>query len=120
MLISCSKCGKIHDRSFKCKGSSLPQTDEQALRSRYKWTKKSSDIRERSFHLCAICKALGDYSPKEVEVHHIIKLRDDPTLLLDDSNLITLCVEHHKAADKGEIEIDYLRKLVKDRDEAMI
>lgn len=117
MLISCSKCGRTHNRGYKCRaGGRLPQTDEQALRSRYKWTKKSGDIRERSFHLCAICKELGDYSPKEVEVHHIIKLKENPSLLLEDSNLITLCVDHHKAADRGEIDIDYLRELVSKRD----
>ena len=117
MLFSCSKCGKIHDKSFKCTGGvSLPQTNEQALRSKYKWTKKSRDIRERSYHLCAICKALGDYTPKEVEVHHIIKIRDDSNLLLEDSNLITLCIEHHKKADRGEYDIDDLRRLAKLRD----
>lgn len=118
MLFSCSKCGKIHDKSLKCRGyASLPQTDEQALRSKYKWTKKSRDIRERSYHLCAICKELGDYSPKEIEVHHIIKIRDDKSLLLEDNNLVALCIEHHKKADLGEIDIDYLRKLAAKRDD---
>lgn len=118
MLISCAKCGRIHDRGFKCRGgASLPQTDEQALRSKYKWTKKSSDIRERSFHLCAICRELGDYTPKDVEVHHIVKLKDAPDLLLEDSNLITLCIDHHKAADRGELDIDYLKALARKRDD---
>ena len=118
MLFSCSKCGKIHDKSFRCRGSaSLPQTEEQALRSKYKWTKKSRDIRERSYHLCAICKELGDYSPKDIEVHHIIKIRDDKSLLLEDNNLVALCVDHHKKADLGEIDIDYLRKLAAKRDD---
>lgn len=117
MLISCSKCGRVHDRSAKCRASSsLPKTDEQALRNRSKWHYKSNDIRERSFHLCAICKELGDYYPKDVEVHHIIKLKDDPSLLLEDSNLIALCIEHHKQADRGEIDVDYLRDLAKKRD----
>ena len=117
MLFSCSKCGRIHDKSYKCIGSFIaPKNNEQSLRSTYKWAKKSEQIRERSFHLCAICRANGDFTPKAVEVHHIIKLREDPTLLLADENLIVLCVEHHKAADRGELDIDYLRKLVADRD----
>ena len=117
MLRACGKCGRIHDSSIKCYGSSrLPKTDEQVLRNKAKWHRKSYDIRERSFHLCAICRQAGDYTPKAVEVHHIIKLKDYPQGLLDDSNLICLCVEHHKQADRGEIDIDYLRALADERD----
>ncbi len=118
MLRSCSKCGKIHDTNYKCNAGRLPQTNEQALRNKNKWHKKSEEIRERSFHLCAICREIGDYSPKDIEVHHIIKLRDDPNGLLEDSNLIALCVDHHKKADQGSISIDYLKRLAQKRDEA--
>lgn len=117
MLRSCSKCGKVHDTSFKCTSGRLPQTQEQALRNRNKWHKKSEEIRERSFHLCAICKANGDYTPKDIEVHHIRKLRDYPEGLLEDDNLITLCIDHHKQADRGEIDPNFLRDLAKVRDE---
>ena len=116
MLRSCSRCGKIHDINYKCTSGRLPQTQEQALRNRNKWHKKSEDIRERSFHLCAVCKELGDYSPKDLEVHHIIKLRDYPDGLLEDDNLISLCIDHHKQADRGELDISFLRELVTKRD----
>ena len=116
MLRSCSKCGRVHDINFKCNAGRLPKTDEQALRNLSKWHKKSEEIREVSFHLCAICKEQGDYTAKPIEVHHIIKLRDYPQGLLDDSNLIALCVDHHKKADRGEIDPDYLRKLANIRD----
>lgn len=116
MLRSCSKCGRVHDTSFKCNTGSLPKTDEQALRARNAWREKSLSIRERSFYLCAICKSAGDYRAKDIEVHHIRKLKDYPQGLLEDSNLIALCIEHHKAADKGEIDPDYLRKLADIRD----
>ena len=117
MLRSCSRCGRVHDTSYKCTAGRLPLTNEQALRNRNKWHIKSEEIRERSFHLCAICKELGDFSPKPLEVHHIIKLRDYPQGLLEDSNLIALCIDHHKQADRGEIDIDYLRDLAQQRDE---
>lgn len=116
MLRSCSKCGKIHDTSFNCNYGRLPLTEEQALRKRNKWRLKSLDIRDRSFNLCAICREQGDISPKDLEVHHIIKLRDYPQGLLDDSNLIALCIEHHKQADRGEIDPNYLRDLANKRD----
>lgn len=116
MLKACSKCGKIHEYGFKCNAGSLPRTNEQTLRNLSKWHKKSEQIRERSFYLCAICKDKGDYRAKDIEVHHIRKLRDYPQGLTEDANLISLCIDHHKQADRGEIDPDYLRKLADQRD----
>lgn len=117
MLRACCRCGKVHEASYKCLAQVLPRTKEQTLRNKHKWRVKSEEVRERSFHLCEVCIDRGDLSIKPVEVHHISKLRDEPGKLLDDSNLITLCVEHHKQADRGEIKADYLRELAKKRDE---
>lgn len=117
MLKVCSRCGKIHDVNFKCKSNALPLTDEQALRSTYKWARKSQKIRERSYHLCEVCKYLGIARVEPIEVHHITKIKDDPTLLLEDGNLISLCVSHHKEADSGKLDPDFLRALVEKRDE---
>ena len=95
----------------------MPKTKEQALRKRTTWTNKSREIRERSLYLCAVCKDRGEISfDDDLEVHHIIKLRDNPSGLLEDDNLICLCVNHHKQADRGELSIDYLRQLIKNRD----
>lgn len=116
MLRSCSRCGRIHDSSYKCNSGRLPRTQEQALRNLNRWHKKSEEIRERSFHFCAVCFDNKDYTPKDLETHHIIKLRDYPDGLLEDDNLIALCIDHHKQADRGEIDISYLRELVKRRD----
>lgn len=122
MLKACSRCGRIHDRGFECRPRNKPnrtpkeRTEEQRLRNLSKWHRKSEHIRERSFHLCAICKALGDYREKELEVHHIIPLRERPDLLLEDENLICLCVDHHKKADRGDITREALQKLARERD----
>lgn len=117
MLRACSKCGRIHDINYKCK-STRERADKEAarLRNLNKWHKKSEDIRERSFNLCAICQELGEINYLSIEVHHIIKLKDDPSGLLEDSNLIALCSYHHKLADKGEYDIEYLKDLAKKRD----
>ena len=118
MLRSCSKCGRIHDINFKCNGGGrLPKTNEQALRNRNKWHTKSREIREKSKYICSVCQDKGQISfDDNLEVHHIIKLRDDPSGLLDDDNLICLCTYHHKQADKGELSVDYLRQLAQRRD----
>ena len=120
MLKACSKCGRVHDSGFKCKATSLPRTNEQALRNLNKWHKKSEEIRDRSFNLCAICQDKGEINYLNIETHHIIKLRDYPNGLLEDSNLVALCSYHHKLADKGAYDIDYLRSLATKRDKDIL
>ena len=90
---------------------------EHQLRQTNKWHSKSLEIRERSHWLCAVCLDHKVITHESLEVHHIIKLRDNPELLLEDSNLICLCTKHHKQADEGEIDVDYLRMLAQMRDE---
>ena len=115
-LKSCSKCGKIHPRGVKCNvGRIYNRTKDDKLRSTYAWTKKAKQIKEDALGLCEVCRAQGLYTYDNLEVHHITKLRDDPNGLLDDDNLITLCNYHHRQADDGELSVDYLRKLVKER-----
>ena len=119
MYKTCSKCGKIHDTRYKCKVNNIikQSTDESKLRSTNKWTQKSLGIRARANYLCEVCRDQGRLTYNDLEVHHIVKIKDDSNKLLDDYNLICLCVEHHKQADAGELDTDYLKKLVKDREE---
>ena len=115
-LKSCSRCGRIHPRNYNCNiGRIYKKTDESKLRSRYAWTKKAKQIKDDANGLCEVCKAQGLYNYNNLEVHHIIKIKDDPNGLLDDDNLICLCVDHHKQADDGQIDADYLRELARER-----
>ena len=61
----------------------------------------------------------GDYSKKDLEVHHIVKLKDDPSGFLENENLISLCVKHHKMADEGELSVEYLTSLALEREEGI-
>lgn len=119
MYKTCSVCGKIHDINFQCHKKQVKQaerTEQRTLRSSRKWTDKSKDIRDRSHYLCAVCFDQGIINYQGTEVHHIIKVKESPDSLLDDSNLITLCKYHHKKADRGGIPKDYLFSLAKKRD----
>ena len=115
---SCSKCGRIHNANYKCHKDARVKisTDESQLRSTYKWTQKSLEIRERANYLCEVCRDQNRYTYDGLEVHHIETVKDRPELLLNDSNLVCLCVEHHKQADAGEISKDYLKRLAEYRD----
>lgn len=116
----CVRCGRIHTKNYTCHaGKRIYQADaERKLRSSYKWTEKSKDIRDKAHYLCEVCKAEGRLTYDGVEVHHITKVRDNKDLLLDDYNLICLCTAHHKQADNNQLDNDYLRELAKQREES--
>ena len=117
MYKACSRCGKIHNSTYKCnKGRIYTGGKERELRALNKWHMKSKEIREASNYLCAVCKEEGLYTYNNLEVHHIIKVTEDETKLLDNYNLICLCQEHHKLADSGDIDKDYLFKLAELRE----
>lgn len=86
------------------------------MRSKWAWQKRSLQVREDAQHLCEVCRDQGRYTHEGLEVHHIERLKDAPELLLDGSNLICLCVKHHKMADKGDLSKDYLRSLAEKRE----
>lgn len=117
MYKSCSKCGMIHDTKYKCrvykKDRSNYDYEEAKLRNSYKWHKKAEQIKKDSKYLCSICYQENKYNYQELEVHHIIKIREDKTKLLDDYNLVCLCRRHHRLADSGMIDKDTLLKLAK-------
>jgi len=66
--------------------------------------------------LCEICKDRGVYVYEGLEVHHIVKVKENGEGLLDDRNLLCLCVECHKKADRGEIDTEYQRELARKRE----
>ena len=112
MYKTCSRCGKIHPANYKCnKGKVYRGGEERKLRNTYAWEQKSKEIRERANYLCEVCRQEGRLTYNNVEVHHITKVKDDASLLLDNLNLICLCREHHRQADDNKIPADYLREL---------
>ena len=116
MFKACSRCGKVHDTKYKCRvGVKKYSYKESVLRNTHDWHKKSEQIRADSRYLCAICEDKGIFNTNNLEVHHIIKLKDNPELLLEDSNLICLCRTHHKQADRGNFSVEYLQELVQKR-----
>ena len=114
MWKSCPRCGKIHDSKYPCKKPQriYPGGDERRLRSSYRWSEKSKEIRDKAQYLCEVCRDKENrFVYDGVEVHHIIKLKDGPSEAFDNYNLVCLCQEHHKAADAGQISKEYLRSL---------
>ena len=120
MFKVCARCGKLHNMNFVCEAGKQSRRynggTERVLRSSYKWTEKSKEIRERANYLCEVCRAEGVLTYDGLEVHHIIKVKDDNDLLLDNNNLICLCTAHHKQADNNELDRNYLQDLARQRE----
>lgn len=126
MLKSCRYCGRIHAKGYVCPKKPSPEkrtkmeTEQNKFRSKNSWAKKSKAIRQRDGFLCQVC-IRGLYNPERIyqtdglEVHHIIPLKNDYNLRLDDENLITLCKKHHEMAEAGKIPTTLLKRIAKEQ-----
>lgn len=118
MMRACGYCGHIHQMNEECPKKPHRhdhKTDTDKLRSTYRWRKKRAQIKADAHHMCEVCADQGHITTQHLEVHHITKLRDNPDLLTDDSNLICLCTMHHKQADAGKLNPTYLTQLTHKR-----
>ena len=128
MKKSCPYCGRIHERNYICpkKPVSKPRkkysTEQNKFRSKNVWTRKAKAIKKRDGFMCQIC-VRGLYDPKKkfetegLEVHHIVPLKSDFNLRLEDENLITLCEKHHEMAEAGIIPANLLKRIAKEQTE---
>ena len=64
--------------------------------NKYNWAEIRKRILERDNNEC---KAPNCHVKRELSVHHMIKAIERPDLVMEDSNLITLCRIHHEEAE---------------------
>ncbi len=138
MKVTCLYCGKIHEKGYVCpkkpvrksKSRTKDRSDKAVrFRSGGDWSKTARAVKGRDMYMCRVCLD-GKYPLKgegvsgtaptgerinfvDLEVHHIEKISDRYDLRLCEDNLITLCREHHRMAEHGEIPKKYLRELAK-------
>lgn len=71
------------------------------------WKNLSKTIRERDNNECQECKKEGKLTikqhDKKLDVHHIKELEKFPELAYEESNLETVCVNHHNILDEKNI-----------------
>lgn len=119
-------CGKLHPIGYKCpiiaarraaqkaeSSNKYKSNTERKLRSSYAWKTKSLEVRKQALHICEVCmdKKLSFSAGQPVEAHHIISVRNDEDLLVDDYNICVLCRQHHEQAESGKIKKEYLQEL---------
>lgn len=49
-----------------------------------------------------MCKSEGRVTVKDLIVHHIVYLKDDPSRGVDTENLTTVCREHHEMIHEND------------------
>lgn len=110
MFKVCSQCGGLHDfNAGPCRaGRTKKDTVAVRFRNTSRWQRKRNEIRDRDKYLCQVC--LLDaydthkmYTYNNIEVNHIVPIKESLDRALDNNNLISLCSFHHKMADKGLI-----------------
>ena len=114
---SCIYCGKTHPYGFICTKKPVHNhsIDDRnaAFRRTSRWKHKAENIKHRDLYLCRMCLANGIIKYRGLSVQHIVPLSEDFGGRLDDENLITLCDDCHRRAERGEIERAELAELVK-------
>lgn len=121
MLRSCKYCGRIHDGKYICPRKpirkSYKKTEEDRFRNTKAWQRKRDNIKDRDKGLCQVCirkiyNTIKRYNYMDIEVHHIVPLRENYELRLEDDNLISLCKYHHELAEKGDIPRELLKSMI--------
>lgn len=101
MLISCTRCGKIHERgqcAIKRPYRPKEATEITRFRSSAIWTRKRAQILQRDSFACKVCATRGRITARGLQVHHITPLTEDFDRRTDDGNLLTLCEACHTEA----------------------
>jgi 5-methylcytosine-specific restriction endonuclease McrA len=93
------------------------RTETVKFRSSAAWQHKVAEILERDLRLCQICirnlyGTVNQYTYNNLEVHHAVKIEENFEKRLDNDNLLSLCVMHHKQADSGEIPRASILKVI--------
>lgn len=123
-LVTCTHCG-IVKRGHQCPYKKSRQREKDKASDKFRktkaWTNKSIEIREKSKYLCAVCLE-GKYHTtdwlnyKNLEVHHIVPVKEDYNRRLDNENLVCLCSFHHHMAENGQIPRNELFEMARKRE----
>jgi len=129
MLSSCKYCGRIHNKKIICdkkkKAQSKFEKKKGSIAEKFRntkvWQEKREEIKKRDMYLCQLClRKIGNYNrqynSEALEVHHIEPLNSAYDKRLESSNLITLCREHHEAAEAGEITVECLKQIADEQE----
>lgn len=95
----CEECSKKLRKDYKKNSSKNIELVESTTKSS-RWKKLRKQIILRDKCCCRLCMKRGYVEFRKLEVHHIVKRVDDPSLIYEPSNLVTLCRTCHEEMEK--------------------
>ena len=114
MQQSCKWCGRLHDLGYVCPQkppSRRKNTAAQRFRNTSAWRRTRRAVNKRDLFLCRLCLRDRRLNSEGLSTHHIIPLEVSMDFATEEDWCITLCDQHHKAADAGGYDRDELHKL---------
>ena len=115
MLKTCKYCGRIVEPKHRC--IQKPKYDKKdkeitAFRNSREWKEKRKEIQQRDKNLCRYCLSKNRLVYDQIDIHHIVPLKINFEMRLDNDNLISLCRMCHEEAEAGKITKDELQKII--------
>lgn len=122
-LKSCVYCGRVHSTDFICPRKPIRNkniTKSNKFRNTSRWQKKRNEIKHRDRYICQVCyrnlyNTIKKINYENIQVHHIVPLEEDISLALDNENLISICIYHHKLAETNNIPRIELKKIAEEQ-----
>ena len=107
---------------MKPKSNKYKTSEADKFRWTKAWQRKREEVKRRDKFLCQVCirklyNTIKKYNYNDLEVHHIVPIKEEYELRLEDSNLITVCEYHHELAEQGTIPRDELLAIVQAQEE---
>lgn len=96
-------CDECHRAIIKENKKGLKNKDVEKTTKSAKWkaVRRKVILRDKC---CVMCLSDKYVNAKNLQVHHIIKRKDNEDLIYEMSNLVTLCRDCHEKAEKMSIE----------------
>ena len=95
----CLKCEeKIKKQRKQYTTERVKEADKYTKTATWQSLRKEIIIRDKG--CCVLCFLSGKIEYRQLQVHHIIKRVDNPSLAYDRDNLVTLCRTCHEEVEK--------------------
>ena len=116
---------RVHDTKNNCGRKPKFKYNKGNDKDKFRWTRswqlKRDEIRERDNNLCQICirklyNTINQYNYEYLSVHHAVSLESGYDKRLDNDNLLTVCDYHHKCAERGEITLKEVLKIIQEQE----
>lgn len=95
----CKECN-VKVNSLKKNSLSLKNKEVEATTKSARWKSLRAEIIRRDKGCCVLCFQRKIITYRTLQVHHIVKRINDPSLIYEPSNLVTVCRSCHEEIEE--------------------